>query len=413
MSTFNRRIEKCAVCGKESEQVCIISTNEYGARDLDGRPSEMLRSTMPHWIHECPHCGYVSENLENLPPKFEYVTPGLLESEDYKTCDGMNFKSELAARFYRRAMIVGDIAQYEEAIENLLRAAWSCDDVGETKDAVICRSRAIAYIDWLLPDRSKNGVDFDLYFLRMDLLRRIGAFDVVFTESSAALQFAEGKMLGAAVPLLEYYLSWKRDSRAFSHDDARRFAMTHMHGMKILTIESGIKAMRRDDAFEATEQFFNNLFCDDYESFEDCLAEDVEYVSDCQGCSITGKQAVWKKLMEIALSRRDATDAVPAVVSWSPEKDAESGFAEGTPCLALKYAELETVMSLALIKGNEAGQVQSIRIADVGEKEYILCPRPGWKGFRPRIIREERRFDGEGRLIDTRRTYLDDSPVED
>ena len=51
------------------------------------------------------------------------------------------------------------------------------------------------------------------------------------------------------------------------------------------------------------------------------------------------------------------------------------GFAKGTHCLALKYAEDEIVRSLVIIKGNEGGQVLSIRIADVGKKEFVLCPR--------------------------------------
>lgn len=37
---------KCAVCGKESEQITLASTNTFGSPDLDLRPPEMKRSTM-------------------------------------------------------------------------------------------------------------------------------------------------------------------------------------------------------------------------------------------------------------------------------------------------------------------------------------------------------------------------------
>ena len=51
---------KCAVCGITSTHSDIGSSSSFGAPDLDLRPAQLLRSTMPYWIQECPFCGYVS-----------------------------------------------------------------------------------------------------------------------------------------------------------------------------------------------------------------------------------------------------------------------------------------------------------------------------------------------------------------
>ena len=410
MSRLGRRIEKCAVCGEESNQIYIISTNEMSYRDLDDRPAEMLRSTMPHWVHECPHCGYVSADLRKVPEQFEFLTPGMLESEEYKTCDNLGFESKLAERFYKLSMIEGDLAHYEIAWHAVLVAAWACDDVGDYKNAMICRSRAAFYIDWILyKNRLKKNI-VGLQLIKIDLMRRSGAFDPAFNESSIMLRFDE---VPAILPLFEYYLCWKRDAGAYTYKDAEEFGKKHPHKLDISDIESGMKAMKGDKAFADAEQFFDGLFLCGFNFFEDCLVDDAEYISDYQGGTVKGKKEVWDKLRAIALSRKEIMDAVPAVITWSSDEDTEHGYEKGTHCLALKYPEDKDVRSLALIKGNEDGLVTSIRIADVGEKEYILCPRPGWKGFTPRMIREERRFDRNGNLIDTKRSYLDDSPVEE
>ena len=375
MSKLSRRNEKCAVCGKESGQVIIISTNEMFSRDLDHRPGEMLRSTMRHWVHECPNCGYVSSNLEDTPEKFEFLTPGLLESAEYRTCDGLEFTSKLAEQFYRLSMIEGDLAHYVQAINAILEAAWACDDVGDIKNAMICRSRAICYLDWLIYEACPKKDSIYNIQLRIDLMRRIGAFDAAFSESYERIRSFLPIDTPVKLLMFEYYLSWKRDSKAYTYADAEDFAKNHPHNLQVGDIEDGMKAMKGDRAFETAEHFFNNLLFGGYEFFENSLAEEAEYYSQFHDCTVTGKKAVWEKLMEIASSRQEATNAIPAVVTWASEEDEAQGFAKGTHCLALKYAEDEIVRSLVIIKGNEGGQVLSIRIADVGKKEFVLCPR--------------------------------------
>lgn len=63
MTTLASTSKKCLVCGTVSQFSALQSTNSFGYSDLDFRPAEMKRSTMPYWIQECPCCGYVSSDI--------------------------------------------------------------------------------------------------------------------------------------------------------------------------------------------------------------------------------------------------------------------------------------------------------------------------------------------------------------
>src|SRR5690349_6640199 len=67
MTTIIPQTITCSFCHTPSEQNLIGSTNSFGAPDLDTRPPEMMRSTMPLWVQECPHCGYVAKDLAQPP----------------------------------------------------------------------------------------------------------------------------------------------------------------------------------------------------------------------------------------------------------------------------------------------------------------------------------------------------------
>ena len=64
MTTMYQDTVKCYVCGKESKQTVLGSTNSFGSQDLDLRPPEMMRGTMEYWAHECPYCGYIAKNID-------------------------------------------------------------------------------------------------------------------------------------------------------------------------------------------------------------------------------------------------------------------------------------------------------------------------------------------------------------
>ena len=162
---------KCSVCGIESEQKVLVSTNAFGSPDLDLRPPEMQRSTMKWWIQECPHCGYVSTSIEDETNiSIEY-----LNSYEYCTCSNNSFKSELAEKFYKYYKINLSDNNEEDAFYAILHAAWSCDDIGDTDNAIYCRKLAIAEIEKII----ENNDNETLKVQKADLFRRAGLFDAL------------------------------------------------------------------------------------------------------------------------------------------------------------------------------------------------------------------------------------------
>lgn len=182
MSTMMRVKCRCFVCGAESEHSELMSTNAFGSPDLDLRPPEMRRSTMPVWIQECPHCGYISGNIGDKTS----VDQAFFKSQEYKTCSQRAFGSALAKRFYRYYLINLADENYEDAFFAVLHAAWSCDDVGDEENAAYCRKCAITEIDKMISS-SQNET---LKVQKADLLRRIGNFDAVINEYSG-MRFEE------------------------------------------------------------------------------------------------------------------------------------------------------------------------------------------------------------------------------
>ena len=175
MTTIIPVDQKCSVCGYTSEQRVLGSTNSWGYPDLDLRLAPMQRDTMRLWIVECPHCGYVAHQLDDelkIPEDF-------LKSEGYLTCDGNEFKSSVARRFYRRFMIEREIGNDYQCFLNLHRCAWSCDD-NEDPLARDIRMLAMEYLDRII-DLDTNERDA-LILIKADFLRRTLQFDKVIEE---------------------------------------------------------------------------------------------------------------------------------------------------------------------------------------------------------------------------------------
>ena len=118
--TIITKIEiKCSVCGKTSQRAVMTSTNSWGRPDLDLRPAPMHRDTMNVWLMECPHCGYVAKGLNNELK----TTSDILKSEEYLTCEGNDFESDLSKRFYRRYLISKAEKEYNSEFYSLLHCA--------------------------------------------------------------------------------------------------------------------------------------------------------------------------------------------------------------------------------------------------------------------------------------------------
>lgn len=174
MTIINQFEKRCSVCGKTSMQPVLSSTNSWGYPDLDLRPAPMKRDTMNTWLMECPHCGYVAIRLEN---ELE-VSPNLLKSDEYMTCDGHDFKSDLSKRFYRHYLISKAKKDYRSMFFSLLHCAWTCDDADDRLEVEI-RKKAADSIDLFEADGDEKD---NLKIMKADLLRRSLQFDRVADE---------------------------------------------------------------------------------------------------------------------------------------------------------------------------------------------------------------------------------------
>ena len=182
MSTIVSEKYKCAMCGSTNEYNELASTNTFGSPDLDLRPAEMKRSTMPLWVQECPECGYVSKKVSDP----SHVTREWLESERYQTCDGLDFASDLAERFYRDYLIKLQGRDVEEAFFAVLYTVWACDDARDDTNATICRKLAVFLASKLLEGKCDNAED--ILMIRADLMRRAGQFEELL-ETYSSVRF--------------------------------------------------------------------------------------------------------------------------------------------------------------------------------------------------------------------------------
>lgn len=177
MTTMYQDTVKCYVCGKESKQTVLGSTNSFGSPDLDLRPPEMMRGTMEYWAHECPYCGYIAENTD----LGTVVTEAWLARVEFINANNIEFESELAKRCYKEYLINLEDENIYKAFAVILNAAWACDDAQDIENAVLCRNLALDLIDELI---EKEDDPSTLMLQKIDLLRRSNQFDKALGEFS-------------------------------------------------------------------------------------------------------------------------------------------------------------------------------------------------------------------------------------
>ena len=195
MTTMMSDRRRCFICGYVSEYPILTSTNTFGACDLDFRPPEMKRSTMPYWIQECPSCGYVAVDVSLSAPFPKYIRQ-LIASEDYRNCGDLRFRSDLAKQFYRQYFLALEKGDKQEALHAIHCAAWECDDTpGEEMNAKQCRLLALDVLENDHPHDMETEAEDDDYYeddekeeikdlIKADLLRRTGQFEEVIAEYS-------------------------------------------------------------------------------------------------------------------------------------------------------------------------------------------------------------------------------------
>src|SRR5919201_615910 len=85
MTTLAPQPFDCPACGAGGTRTVVTSTNELEAPDLDLRPGEMLRSTMPYWVVVCERCGYVFDpDKDPGPVRDPALVSSVLQTTAYR-----------------------------------------------------------------------------------------------------------------------------------------------------------------------------------------------------------------------------------------------------------------------------------------------------------------------------------------
>lgn len=203
----------CAICGTSAMYDYLGSTNCMGAPDLDGRPSEMERSTMGFWLHICRKCKYVA-------PKISDEIKGakeIVESAYYKIRLNQEEYPKLANLFLCQAMILRHAGLPGPSGMACLRAAWVCDDQELGDKAIECRKTAALDIR-----RAEHfGQPFTEAIL-IDILRRSEQFGGAGTLCIEALT-GEGKdELALKVLAFQRDLIEQKDTQCYTLDDVEK-----------------------------------------------------------------------------------------------------------------------------------------------------------------------------------------------
>lgn len=190
---------RCALCGASHEQRLLASTNSFGSPDLDGRPAGMARSTLSHWVQECPNCGYCAADISKAHPS----ASALVQSDAYRALGSDKSAPALAIRFLRAARVSDAAGDLSGAGRARLHAAWAADDARAEQLASQCRSEAA---DALLASPRPAREDADERGWQaacvVDILRRAG-------RAVEARQHAERILDSGASPLVTQVLHFQ------------------------------------------------------------------------------------------------------------------------------------------------------------------------------------------------------------
>jgi len=168
----------CLVCGATNAYTSIGYTNQIGYYDLDTRPPERLRSTLPHWIQRCPQCGYCAPHVSQGPSGVNEI----VETSTYQAQLSDRFYPPLANHFRAWGLIQERCSGLVAAAWACTHAAWACDDEDANIGANLSRLRAVELFKRARRDRvaffSEPGAEDALL---ADLLRRSGEFEPAVT----------------------------------------------------------------------------------------------------------------------------------------------------------------------------------------------------------------------------------------
>ncbi len=204
MTTLNRTLLRCAVCGEESEHLLTGSTYTTGSPDFDTRPPELMRSTIIYWLQECPSCGYAAPDLREA----HEAVGDIVRSSGYQQRQGA---------FVRHSFLLESLGHFSEAGWTALHGAWLADDRGDEAEAG--RLRLLATSLWKRGKTSgQNFMDsfHEEFALVTDVFRRAGAFDEALATCRAGLDSEDLPTLIEDLLRMELSLIQRRDTACHS-----------------------------------------------------------------------------------------------------------------------------------------------------------------------------------------------------
>ena len=190
-------IAHCALCGCENEVADEPQLQPTEPPDLDTRPGEPLRSTLPFWVQCCSACGYCAGDITVAHPRAAEV----VRSDTYQHALQDPSLPLKARHFLAYACLLERLREFGDAGWSALHAAWMCDDAGHTDGACRCREQAIEY--WKRGKHAGQAFSDDFaseYALVADLHRRMAQFELALVTCSEALDMED------VPPVIEHVL---------------------------------------------------------------------------------------------------------------------------------------------------------------------------------------------------------------
>lgn len=207
MTTIGHERVDCAVCGESSSHPFIASTNTFGSPDLDLRPPPMKRSTITYWLQQCPHCGFVANQIDEA----EEAEITLWREPGFQLARADIADADLIGRFRTRALIDERLGRFDAAARNMLCAAWAADD--QDNDASVdLRSRAADMLMDALPGAGADET-IPMRTQLIDILRRAGRWNEAMTVANEVLA------ADIANETIRHVAQFGK-ARAEAHDDA-------------------------------------------------------------------------------------------------------------------------------------------------------------------------------------------------
>jgi len=158
---------KCAICGKESQQQVILSSNTCGTRTHLDLRIVGAKTSLSDRIQRCPHCNYANNDIE------ENIGIGINELKCAKYQEILKSDiNDTAKSFILCAILCDKAKQKRDASAMYHHASWVFDDLKDTQNADKYRKKASER----LLEVAIEEDDGDTAVQCVDLLRRNGNY---------------------------------------------------------------------------------------------------------------------------------------------------------------------------------------------------------------------------------------------